>query len=62
MHPTPTAKIIKYCCGYATHYDDKHGAYASLQDQYDRAMTGTNKTLSEKGYPPGRPVNASKFF
>ena len=48
--------------GQLPHYDDKHGAYTSLQDQYDRAMTGTNKTLSEKGYPPGRPVNASKFF
>ncbi|WP_228707388.1 two-partner secretion domain-containing protein [Moraxella lacunata] len=48
--------------GQLPHYDDKHGAYTSLQDQYDRAMTGTNKTLSEKGYPPGKPVNASKFF
>ena len=48
--------------GQLPHYDDKHGTYTSLQDQYDRAMTGTNKTLSEKGYPPGRPVNASKFF
>lgn len=48
--------------GQLPHYDDKHGAYTSLQDQYDRAMTGTNKTLSEKGYPSGKPVNASKFF
>ncbi|EHU2107570.1 hemagglutinin repeat-containing protein [Acinetobacter baumannii] len=40
------------------HYDSKHGAYTTLEQQYDRAMNGTNPQTGGKG----RPADASKFF
>ena len=40
------------------HYDTKHGPYTTLQQQYDRAMKGTNPETGLKA----RPANASKFF
>lgn len=40
------------------HYDPKHGASTSLQQQYDRAMNGTNPQTGAAG----RPADASKFF
>ena len=41
------------------HYDTKHGAYTSLKDQYDRAMTGYSPNL---GVTNHKVDNASKFF
>ncbi|MFW1801008.1 hypothetical protein ACG9YX_13385 [Acinetobacter nematophilus] len=40
------------------HYDSKHGAYTRLEQQYERAMKGTNPQTGAKGAP----ADASKFF
>ena len=40
------------------HYDTKYEPYTTLQQQYDRAMKGTNPETGLKA----RPANASKFF
>jgi hypothetical protein len=40
------------------HYDDKHGVGTTLQQQYDRAINGTNPQTGGTG----RPADASKFF
>jgi hypothetical protein len=43
---------------YNPHYDPKHGPSTTLQQQYDRAMTGANPQTGTSG----RPADASKFF
>ena len=40
------------------HYDSRHGAYTTLESQYDRAMTGISPSLGVNG----RVDDASKFF
>ncbi|MBL8389810.1 MAG: DUF637 domain-containing protein, partial [Hydrogenophaga sp.] len=43
---------------YNPHYDPKHGPSTTLQQQYDRAINGTNPQTGAAA----RPADASKFF